>query len=245
MRKLLTAAMMLLLSIGAWAQHEYYDKALAAYNEGNLDLAMQYLQKQCSEAECDFASQWLGMEIFYSAQEYQLAGQMAQKLLPELKKDAHESRCTVYAYMAIAAFENEDYKTANKLLTNALKEDPKSSYCYYERAYTSVAQEHYDAAIKDLKKSIEFEPDRIEAYTLAGLCYEAKKDTVNMHKCYQTALEKTNGETPWVWCEYGATYLNRGQIDRAIDLLFTAISLDPENARTGRFYNRLLERNAV
>ena len=163
MRKLLTAAMMLLLSIGAWAQHEYYDKALAAYNEGNLDLAMQYLQKQCSEAECDFASQWLGMEIFYSAQEYQLAGQMAQKLLPELKKDAHESRCTVYAYMAVAAFENEDYKTANKLLTNALKEDPKSSYCYYERAFTSAAQEHYDAAIKDLKKSIEFEPDRIEA----------------------------------------------------------------------------------
>ena len=31
MRKLLTATMMLLLSIGAWAQHEYYDKALAAY----------------------------------------------------------------------------------------------------------------------------------------------------------------------------------------------------------------------
>ena len=245
MRKLLTAAMMLLLSIGAWAQHEYYDKALAAYKEGNLDLAMQYLQKQCSEAECDFASQWLGMEIFYSAQEYQLAGQIAEKLLPQLKKDAHESRCTVYAYMAVAAFENEDYKTANKLLTNALKEDPKSSYCYYERAYTSVAQEHYDAAIKDLKKSIEFEPDRIEAYTLAGLCYEAKKDTVNMHKCYQTAIEKTNGETPWVWCEYGATYFNRGQLDRAIDMLFKAITLDSENARTGRFYNFLQKHDAV
>ena len=245
MRKLLAAAMMLLMSIGAWAQHEYYDKALAAYNEGNYLLAFQYIQKQCSEAECDFASQWLAMEILYSAQEYELAGQMAEKLLPQLKKDAHDNKCTAYAYMAVAAFEKNDYKKAYQLLTQALKEDPKSSFCYYERAFASVAQEHYDAAIKDLKKSIECNPDRIEAYTLAGLCYQYKKDTVNMHTYYQIAIEKTKGEVPWVWCEYGAAFLELGQFNRAIDQLFTALSLDSDNARTGRFYNRLQERDAV
>lgn len=235
--------MMLLLSAGAWAQKSYYDQAVDAYKDGNLELAFQYLAQQCQEATCDFQTQWLATRVLYDAGEYQTAAQMADKLLPQMPKSNHEDRCIAYVYIGVGLYEQQEYSSAHKMFCKAIKEDPNSSTAYYERALNYFYQGNYDPAIKDLQKSLTLYPDRIEAYVMTAECYEAKGDTIRMKENFEIAIQKTNGQEPWVWCEYGTSYDNIGQPDRAIDMFFTAYTIAPESGRVGRYYNLLLKRD--
>jgi len=245
MKKLILSLLAVVIAAAGFAQNtdasnDNLNRAVIAYEMGNLELAMQYIQKQCDE-DCNFPTRYLAMMVLYQAGEYELAGQLAEQLLPYVNKDAHDERNTLYGYMGVAACEKGDYKGAIKLLNKALKEDSKSSWAYYERGYVYSDQGKYDAAIKDLLKSAELDSTRIDAYTLAAMCYQYKGDMSNMEKYYQEAVRRTEGQNPYVVCEYGAAYLELGRTDEAIDKLFEAFQIDMENARTGRFYNRIQE----
>lgn len=247
MKKIFCAIAALMLALASFAQNngpsQYFLNAYKAYEEGNLELALQYIQKQCEEEECDFQTRYLTMLVCYKAGEYEVAGMLAQQLLPNLKKDAHEERSDLYVYMAVAAFEKNDQKGAIKLLNKALKEAPRSSWIFYERGYVYAHQKRFDAAIKDLQKSFYLDSTRIEALTLMGTCYQYKGNQQEMARCYEEAIRRTEGKQPYIWCEYSAAHFELGQIDQAIDKLFTAILINPNDARTGRMYNNIQRKN--
>lgn len=238
MKRLLLSALASILSLAICAQTDYYAEAQKAYEAHNYELAMAYIEKQC-ETDCHFRASWLAMDVLYATGDYEAAAMLAAMFLDKLPKSEHAMRAEALAYVAVYAHEQANYKEAVKLLSKAIKESPDNSFYYYERGFSLAYQKKYDAALKDLNKSIQLNEDRIEAYTLAGICCQYKGNLKEMDRYFLEALDRTERKVPWVWCEYGVAQKELGYTDHALDMLMTAITLDPDNARTGRFYNMI------
>lgn len=60
---------------------------------------------------------------------------------------------------------------------------------YIELAKRSIGEQHFDAAIEDVRKAIAIEPSRPEAFNLLGALLEIQGDALEAERHYRAALE--------------------------------------------------------
>ncbi len=93
-------------------------------------------------------------------------------------------------------FNNNDFKSANQVLDEALAKNPAEVYLLVQKALT-LAQEGSltfkekelgDKAREYLLQVLRLDPQNVSALTLLGYTYEIQEDYVNSHKYYDQAL---------------------------------------------------------
>lgn len=117
----------------------------------------------------------------------------AKELLAYVK----EQECTSKMDKAIEHFEQKQYESAIKLLTEAISLDPKNADAYYYRGMVYDAQKKYLPAINDYKKALQYNPQMLIANYSIAIDYDYLAQYSNAlmyHKKYLAATQKA-GET--------------------------------------------------
>jgi len=90
---------------------------------------------------------------------------------------------------AVQKFEAKDYKTAESLLSNAIKSTPDSYMAYYYRAMVYDAQGNYKAAVSDYETTVKLEPSTALAYYSLGVDYDTLKNVPKAISNFSKYLE--------------------------------------------------------
>lgn len=133
--------------------------------------------------------------------------------------DAYFSRGLVYEKKADLPSALRDYQSASDALTSYNKQVvPKNGFDYYHigMAYLEDTPKNYDAAIKNLLKSIEVTKNFMPSYYTLGYCYAKKKDYSKSTEFYLKYM-KFSPESAGVYNYIGDNYLSQKAYKKAIE----------------------------
>ena len=85
--------------------------------------------------------------------------------------------------------EREDWNTAIKDATEAIRLNPDDAYAYNKRGATYGQKGEHDKAIRDLTEAIRLRPDYAAAYHNRGVAYEKQGDQTKADADYAKARE--------------------------------------------------------
>ena len=118
---------------------------------------------------------------------------------------------------AILAGIVKDYKEAEKLLDELIKENPEDTRIYVLRADTYIQQKKTAKAIKDLEKAISIDGSNTAKLMLAEIYLGQKKDDKTIAILEEVARDNQNISS-LVEQNIGKIYRDKGDFDKAIEV---------------------------
>jgi len=113
----------------------------------------------------------------------------------------------VYANLAQAKFETDDFKGAIKVFDTLVKRDPKNEFALTYRGAAKIEVNDFSGAIGDLEEAIKLNPKSYIAYNFKGTAKGGLKQYVEALKDFDQAIKlKFN---------YPSTYVNRAAVKMA------------------------------
>ena len=117
-----------------------------------------------------------------------------------------------------------------KAWDSAQQREELSAQDYFNRGYDCGGNKDYDGAIENYSRTIELNPQDVEAYNNRGNVYKNKGNYDQAIKDYSRAIE-LNPQCATAYYNRGATYNAKGNYDQAIKDFNKAIELNPNNAK--------------
>ncbi len=94
-----------------------------------------------------------------------------------------------YLYEGNQKFQQNDFKGAEELYTNAIKAKPDYAEAYKQRGRARYNQKETKGALNDFTKAIEFDKNMAEAYYNRGTIYFYMNEVENACKDFRKAKE--------------------------------------------------------
>lgn len=122
------------------------------------------------------------------------------------------------------AFFNKKYEEAIKIENEVIKEDSKFYKAYNIKGIALCFNGNFNEGMKNIDKALEIKPDYGYARFNKALAYELYEKYEEALKWYDKNLEVEN----YIWSYYGkaSIYGRRGQVEKAVENLKIAISMD-------------------
>jgi len=140
--------------------------------------------------------------------------------------------------------ELDDNNNAIKYYTKAIELNPKPYY-YLNRSMVFYEDDNTPAALEDLAKILEIDPDYKIAYYFRASIYSDIEDYQNALNDYNAALQSTSDS--YLYNRRGLIYMNLNEFDSAIVDFTKAIELSPdfESAYFNRGYSYRMLKNLI
>ncbi|WP_027625127.1 tetratricopeptide repeat protein [Clostridium lundense] len=140
------------------------------------------------------------------------------------------------------AFFDKKYDEAIKIENEVIKEDSKFYKAYNVKGIALCFNGNFNEGMKNIDKALEIKPDYGYARFNKALAYELYEKYEEALKWYDKDLEVEN----YIWSYYGkaSIYGRRGQVEKAIENLKIAISMDKsikEEARREKDFDPIRE----
>ena len=229
--KVYLAAMFLAVAMSTTAQEikgrptSYnYTRGIEAYQKGNADEALEYLNKDVQEnPKSGYSYSWIAC-VRISKEEYGQAlnaCEMAIKLLPKKDKEymafAYTTRSDVYLNL-------EDTVKALEDITTAIKLIPEDDEVYEKRAQIYYEQEKYDLSDADYQKIIALKPGNTMGYMGIGRNANAQEKWDDAIKQFDYVTKLASDYSSGYSFRADA-YIGKEDWDHATDDIITALSL--------------------
>lgn len=156
------------------------------YNQINAEINRQASKKRHQETSSGkiqkevmfggYQSLDKNAEMRKPKEDYAPRGITPQKPLTELEK-------------AIRKVDEEDYDTAEKMLKELVKKEPKNHEVHHNLGVLEFSRGKYKEAINYFKKSLEHKPDYFQSQFLMADCYRNLEDSKNAEKALKKAVE--------------------------------------------------------
>jgi len=198
----------------------YYERGRNFYWMGDYDKAFSNFNKAIelyTEMPAYYA--WRA-RVNTRLQRYEQAindAEFAEKLKPfdlnTLKMKIWVSKSLVYEGHKLGKAEHPEEQIEK--YTQALRLQPHHAETYYWRSKVYIAQSRYDEALKDLKTSIDIDPNDIYCYMSIDYILARKKEWSSIIQYWDQyiALHPKSGSA---YLERGGAYYNKGDIEASI-----------------------------
>ncbi|MBM4137690.1 MAG: tetratricopeptide repeat protein [Nitrospira sp.] len=226
------------------------------YQEGNYDLAIEYIRKalEFNPLSDAYAYFYLGNALKNKKQFdeaitcYQRALQMNPQLIEAYhnlawifqEKNQTDEAITYYqkalnlnpaladAYYNLGTIfqDRKQFDDAITFYQKALEIDPTLADAYYNLGILFQQRKQFDKAIEFHQKALQFNCDLIDAYFNLGTSYENKKQYDEAIAHYQKALQ-LNPDLLYAYNNLGNIYKEMGRFDEAIEYFHLAINHNP------------------
>ncbi|HZT35125.1 MAG TPA: tetratricopeptide repeat protein, partial [Nitrososphaera sp.] len=150
-----------------------------------------------------------------------LEGLIAANSSPEHTSAAQAKLAELYLRKA-------NYPAAEKLATDILNKDPRSTAGLRIRASIRMEQGQLESAIADLREALNGQPKSSQLLLLLALAYERDGKLELADRQYAEATKSASGN-PGVSLQYVAFLQRQGRIAQAEDVLTAAVSANPSN----------------
>jgi tetratricopeptide (TPR) repeat protein len=197
------------------------------------------------EAERDPKSVRAAQLLVYAAGIFFLDGQYLNAAISWKRAEAiapldEASRFTLA--MAYIKLDRRDW--ARQELEKLLVGQPQNPLYLYWLARLDYDSQNYSAAIKRLKKVIEFDPKMMRAYDTLGLCYDYLGQFDEAIRYYQSAVALNRSErqpSPWPHLNLAMSLISVSQLPEAEKSLREALRYDPKLPQAHYQLGRVLE----
>lgn len=96
----------------------------------------------------------------------------------------------ILAYRALALIQQQQYKLAETVIGEALKNNENSALAVLAKAHYEAQVGRQDAAMTQAKRAVEIDPNLSDAWTLIGDLYAADGDLAAAKEAFDTAVKK-------------------------------------------------------
>ncbi|NDJ54845.1 MAG: tetratricopeptide repeat protein [Chloroflexi bacterium] len=209
-------------------------QAEEAYNSGNLQRAVELYGEAADidPSNVEFHFQQARLLIFMSAMEYDPAER--ERLLEDAFQAANDAkfadatRPEGYAILGKAYDWAGDPERAITEINRAidLDEEYALSYAYLAEAYVEL--DRWDQALETIETAISLDPDDPDIRRDFGWIYENFGDWFNASIQYELAIEGAPS-LAYLRVALARTYRQEGRYNEALDQLFEAQELNPQN----------------
>lgn len=166
-----------------------YLKALEAYNEGDNDLALQYLHAELKEdIKNGYAWAYMG-RIFALQSENADALNACEQALKYLPKKDDIYKAWNYQTIGISHLQLGDSTQALDDYNMAIKTYSKEPNYYFSHAILAIELKLIDVAEKDIKNILGFDPNNARALGYLGWIYALQERSDDALSCYDRAIK--------------------------------------------------------
>ena len=206
--------------------YEYYQKALIAEKNQKIDDAILYTQSALNLASNDalLHTKLAGL--------YQQKGDW-EKALREYKSALSSNPNDAFVYISIGNIlqQHSDYNGALNAYNQAMRLSDDYKYNYLNIATVKRLQGKYDEAVDYYKKFLMYYPSHTEARESLAIIYSHQNKPLLAKEQYEY-IYNTAPSSFKSYSGYGKTLLDTNNVDRAIEILTTAIESNPNDAQT-------------
>jgi tetratricopeptide (TPR) repeat protein len=133
-------------------------------------------------------------------------------------------------------YDQEDYETAIKEFTEAIKQYGAFSAAYLYRGDAHVKKEDYNKAIADYSQAIKIDPNNSDGYLSRGNIYFSEKKDYDKAIADYSQVIRLNSNNTTSYFRRAYSYGEKGEHDKAIADYTKYIQLNPNN--TVAYFNR-------
>ena len=178
-----------------------------------------------------FSKTVVGIQEQYSHALKLIGEDKSEQAIAELRSiiDDHPEFPKTYRSLIDLFIYTNNLDSAQVYFHNVVQRDPKNAYVYYSLARIDLIKKKYDSAIEKLKKSIELDPQFVDAYSHHGglpEAYRAKKDLDSGIKFFENQIA-ANPVNPYAYFGLARCHILKYNWETALDLLNKAIELEP------------------
>ena len=206
--------------------YEYYQKALIAEKNQKIDDAILYTQSALNLASNDalLHTKLAGL--------YQQKGDW-EKALREYKSALSSNPNDAFVYISIGNIlqQHSDYNGALNAYNQAMRLSEDYKYNYLNIATVKRLQGKYDEAVDYYRKFLMYYPSHTEARESLAIIYSHQNKPLLAKEQYEY-IYNTAPSSFKSYSGYGKTLLDTNNVDRAIEILKTAIESNPNDAQT-------------
>lgn len=235
-----TISAMLICVLGACDNKEdenNYEKALEAYEEGNLKDAWTYLRQETEEnPENGMAWSFL-IDVYNDLEQYEAALQTGKKALNTLGEDDKDALPYVYESMTKSYMRTGDYGAALEHIDSALVLKPGNKYFLVYKADCQYYSGDSDGAIETISMAID-SASADDKSILAGLYYrrgfyrDNSKDIDGAMKDYSKCL-RLNPRHAYAHLGRGDMHMLRNEVELAREDYQNVVELDTAIRESG------------
>jgi len=202
-----------------------YQRALEAYQQGNNEEALDYLNKEVKEnPKNGYAFMMIG-SIRYSDEEYGRALSALNVALKHLPKKDKEYRSSAFITRALVNDALENDEAALQDYNQAVKADPDNTNGYYYRAEYLYSKEQYDLADADYKKLISMDNGMRVGYKGLGRSNIERGAYDDAIKQFDYVIRSYSDDSQ-AYAFRSECYFKKGDYDRAADDAVKSIDID-------------------
>lgn len=199
----------------------HIEKAYAATESGNYDVAMTHLYKALKLAPWEPAvHNNLGV-IHYHRGNLDSAIYYYKGALRVQPTYIHS-----YINMAQAYVDRGEYKLAHLVINNGIQYNPKEPKLYIVRASVYEKEKLTDEAILNYKRALVLDPDNDAVYNNLGVLYQSKGMLSEAIEYFQKSIE-LNPNNAESYFNLGNAFARRCQLEEAAEHFTRAIELRP------------------
>ncbi len=224
-RIIFTILLAFCITFSAQAQkpEQIYKKAVAEYNKGEFEEAVESFDKLLKQVQDYVSYYYRGMSHLAIGNYNEAQNDFSMAIaLKQDYADAYNGRALTFGYLNNVEAAMLDFKKAIEL-------DPNFAEAYANRATAYISQNLFELAEKDLRKALALRKDHIPAQlNLARLTYSMgsfKAAIKEFNKCIALGVK----DSPEVYIKRGKSYLAIKEVDKAIKDFNEAIKLEPRD----------------
>ena len=177
-------------------------KASCCIKMGKMQEALEYLNRAIAYDPNNYAVNLQFAYYYFYNREYELARKYAEKSLQESRRlklktklvndlldEINKKKVKKYLNLIEENYNNQNYYETKRLINEALKIDPKSSFVYLYKGLINISENNYAASTAALYKAIELDENNALAYYYLGIAFDNLSEQKNALSCYENFIK--------------------------------------------------------
>ncbi len=242
MRNLVFICVLIFLSTAIYGQSSNFTAGKKALNEGDLDVALEYFNKDISDNPTSSLTYFYRAWLYYSTSENAKALNDVNAGLKFTTSKEKELMAVLYELRAKTYIELEEPEKAMVDYTNAIKTNGTDPDFYIGRAQLYFDNKLYDKAEADFASILKFDETNAAAHAGLARNYLAMNKYTEADKLL-SKLKKLHPKYDVAYYYSAKSAYNQNKFDEAIENSFMAFVLDDEDKSNRNLFFEYSEKN--